>query len=165
MPIIFAGPGVEATGEFCDRTAELLDIYPTLSDLAGLPRRQEVDGESLRPLLEDPQVAWDHPALTSMGPDRNSIRTERWRYTSYPNGEELYDHDNDPNEWHNVAGVPEHAETKRRLAAMLPRNPSRKKVMQFQDLPAERRQLTDLLPDRFHASDAANYVPLAPGPP
>ena len=164
VPIVFAGPGIEAQGELCDRTAELLDIYPTLSDLAGLPEREELDGESLQPLLEDPQARWDHPAITSMGPGRNSIRTERWRYTSYPDGEELYDHDSDPDEWHNLADAPEHAETKRRLAAMLPPNPSRKKVMQIQDLPAERRRLTELLPDHYRASDAANYVPLLPGP-
>ena len=164
VPIIFAGPGVEGRGELCDRTAELLDIYPTLSDLAGLPRREELDGESLRPLLQNPKAEWDHPAITSMGPDRNSIRTERWRYTSYPDGEELYDHDNDPNEWRNLASVAEYAKTKWRLAAMLPQNPSRKKVMQFRDLPEERRRLTQLLPDHYHASDPANYVPLYPGP-
>ncbi len=165
VPIIFAGPGVEAKGELCDRTAELLDIYPTLADLAGLPRREELDGESLRPLLENPQAEWDHPALTSLAADRNSIRTERWRYTSYPDGEELYDHDNDPNEWRNLADVPEHAETKQRLRAMLPKNPSRKKVMQIFDLPEEQPRLTELLPDHYHASDAANYVGLDPGPP
>ena len=143
---------------------ELLDIYPTLSDLAGLPKREELDGESLRPLLEDPNTEWNHPAITSMAPDRNSIRTERWRYTSYPDGEELYDHDEDPNEWRNLAGTPEYAETKQRLAALLPQDPSRKKVMQFRDLPEARRRLTELLPDHYHASDAANYVPLHPGP-
>ena len=164
VPMIFAGPGVEVQGELCDRTAELLDIYPTLIDLAGLPEREELDGESLRPLLQNPEADWDHPALTSMGPDRNSIRTERWRYTSYPDGEELYDHDNDPNEWHNLASLREHAETKRQLAAMLPQNPSRKEVMQFQELPEEQRRLTEVLPGHYHPSDPANYVPLKPRP-
>ena len=164
VPIIFAGPGVEAKGEFCDRTAELLDIYPTLSDLAGLPARGELDGESLRPLLEDPKARWPHPAITSNGADKVSIRTERWRYSLYPDGEELYDHGSDPDEWHNLADKPEHAETKKRLAAMLPKNPSRKKVMQFNDLPEEQKRLTELLPDHFHASDPANYVALDPAP-
>ena len=164
VPIIFAGPGVEAKGEFCDRTAELLDIYPTLSDLAGLPAREELDGESLRPLLENPNAEWSHPAITSSGADKITIRTERWRYTLFADGEELYDHESDPNEWHNLASKPEHADTKKRLAAMLPQNPSRKKVMQFNDLPEERKRLTELLPDHFHASDPANYVALDPGP-
>ena len=164
VPIIFAGPGIEASGVICDRTAELLDIYPTLIDLAGLPEREELDGESLRRLLQDPTADWDHPAITSMGPDRNSVRTERWRYTSYPDGEELYDHHSDPNEWHNLADVAECATTKERLAALLPQNPSRKQVMQFQDLPPERRRLTELLPGHHRPSDPANYVGLDPGP-
>ncbi|MCY3591127.1 MAG: sulfatase [Acidobacteria bacterium] len=164
VPIIFAGPGIEAEGEFCDRTAELLDIYPTLADLAGLPGRGDLDGESLRPLLENPEAEWDHPAITSDAPDRNSIRTERWRYTTYPEGEELYDHDTDPNEWRNLANFPEHAETKQRLQAMLPRNPSRKKVLQVGDQPEEARRLTELLPGRSHRAGAANDVGLDPAP-
>ena len=172
VPIIFAGPGIEAQGEFCDRTAELLDIYPTLADLAGLPGRDELDGESLRPLLENPEAEWDHPAITSEAPDRSSIRTERWRYTTYPDGEELYDHDHDPNEWRNLANVPEHAETKQRLRAMLPQNPSRKRVLQVGDLPEEQRRFTELLPGRLdrlpgrsQRAGAANEVRLEPAPP
>ena len=165
VPIIFAGPGIEAKGEFCDRTAELLDIYPTLADLAGLPGREDLGGESLRPLLENPEAAWDHPAITSDAPDRSSIRTERWRYTTYPDGEELYDHDDDPNEWRNLANLPEHAETKQRLRAMLPRNPSRKEVLQVSDQPEEERRLTELLPGRSHRAGAANDVGLDPAPP
>ena len=165
VPIIFAGPGIEAKGEFCDRTAELLDIYPTLADLAGLPEREELDGESLRPLLENPETEWDHPAITSDAPDRSSIRTQRWRYTTYPDGEELYDHDTDPNEWRNLADLPEHADTKQRLRAMLPQNPSRKKVLQVVDQPEEERRLTELLPGRTHRAGAANDVGLDPAPP
>jgi len=171
VPIIFAGPGIEAKGELCDRTAELLDIYPTLADLAGLPGREDLDGESLRPLLEDPEAERDRPAITSEAPDRSSIRTERWRYTTYPDGEELYDHDHDPNEWRNLANVPEHAGTKQRLRAMLPRNPSRKKVLQVVDLPEEQRRFTELLPgrldrlpDRSQRAGAANDVGLEPAP-
>ncbi|MDE3265878.1 MAG: sulfatase [Acidobacteriota bacterium] len=164
VPIIFAGPGIEAEGEFCDRTAELLDIYPTLADLAGLPGREDLDGESLRPLLENPEAEWNHPAITSDAPDRSSIRTERWRYTTYREGEELYDHDSDPNEWRNLASLPEHADTKQRLRALLPRNPSRKKVLQVSDQPEEERRLTELLPGRSHRAGAANDVGLDPAP-
>ena len=172
VPIIFAGPGIEAQGEFCDRTVELLDLYPTLADFAGLPGGEELDGESLRPLLEDPEAEWDRPAITSDAPDRHSIRTERWRYTTYPDGEELYDHDHDPNEWRNLADVPERAGTKQRLRAMLPRNPSRKKVLQVADLPEEQRRFTELLPGRLdrlpgrsQRAGAANEVGLEPAPP
>ena len=130
-------PGIRA-GE-CERVVELLDIYPTLMDLAGLPASDELDGKSLRPLLDDPGARWDGPAITSRAFNMHSVRTERWRYSTYPDGEELYDHWHDPNEWHNLASEPEYADIKGGLAELLPRNPSRKKVAQWSDLSAARR--------------------------
>lgn len=101
---------------------ELLDLYPTLADLADLPAPAHLQGVSLRPLLDDPQttvkqVAFSqHPAPAYA--DRNpmsmgySMRTERYRYTEWrhlANGKvfarELYDHQNDPGETSNVAGA------------------------------------------------------------
>jgi len=83
----------------------MIDLYPTLLDLCGLPPRQEVEGQSLRPLLNDPLSAWDRPALTTFGPNNHSLRSERYRYTRYADGsEELYDHDNDGGERNNLAG-------------------------------------------------------------
>lgn len=163
VTMIMAVPG-SAQDKLCDRTVELLDVYPTLSDLAGLPNRDELEGKSLRPLLEDPETPWDKPAITSSGADKTSVRTERWRYTEYPDGEELYDHDADPNEWTNLASKPEHAATRRRLSALLPKNRSTKKVMQFKELPEERKRLTELAPGRLRKSDPDNYVGLNPGP-
>lgn len=99
----------------CDRIVELLDVYPTLVEMAGIkPPRQKLEGRSLMPLLRNPQAPWHHPALTQT-PRRvknhdvmgYSIRTERWRYTEWgENGEqgcELYDHTNDPREFVNLA--------------------------------------------------------------
>jgi len=163
VTMIMAAPG-SAQDQICDRTVELLDIYPTLSDLAGLPDRDELEGASLRPLLEDPETPWHKPAITSSGADKTSVRTERWRYTEYPDGKELYDHDADPNEWTNLAGKPEHAVTERRLAALIPKNRSTKKVLNFKNLPEERKRLTELEPGRLRKSDPDNYVGLNPGP-
>lgn len=99
----------------CDRVVELLDVYPTLVEMAGLkPPRQKLEGRSLLPLLRNPQAPWAHPALTQtarrvknkdvMG---YSIRTARWRYTEWGNsgeqGRELYDHTHDPREHVNLA--------------------------------------------------------------
>ncbi|MDO8542397.1 MAG: sulfatase-like hydrolase/transferase [Opitutaceae bacterium] len=99
----------------CNRVVELLDVYPTLVEMAGLkPPRQKLEGRSLGPLLRNPQAAWDHPAL-SQTPRRMkgkdimgySIRTERWRYTEWgsdgEHGRELYDHSADPREFKNLA--------------------------------------------------------------
>jgi arylsulfatase A-like enzyme len=109
VPLIFAGPGVKG-GQRCLQPAELLDIYPTLVALAGVPARNDLEGISLTPQLQDAATKRDRPAITSHNQGNHGIRSERWRYIRYADGsEELYDMQNDPNEWHNLAGKPEHA--------------------------------------------------------
>jgi arylsulfatase A-like enzyme len=120
VPLIFAGPGV-ASGAKCGRPAELLDVYPTLAELCGLPQRDGLEGQSLVPQLKDASAPRDRPALTTHGPGNHGVRTERWRYIRYDDGsEELYDHAADPNEWTNLAADPAHAHVKRDLAKWLP---------------------------------------------
>jgi arylsulfatase A-like enzyme len=140
---------------------ELLDIYPTLVDLCDLPPKPDLDGESLRPLLEDPQGLWDKPAITSNGPDKISVRTERMRYSRFPDGEELYDHDSDPNEWRNLAGQPEYVPAIARLAALLPTEVSRKHVPRWTELSQEQQNLAPIPAGRHRASDAPNDVGLS----
>lgn len=121
VPLIFAGPGVSAKGR-CERPAELLDIYPTLIDLCGLPARGELEGHSLAPQLKDANASRPWPAITTHGPNNHGIRTERWRYICYADGsEELYDMKADPHECRNLAGEPQHADAKRELAKWLPK--------------------------------------------
>ncbi len=158
--MILAGPGIQASNRKSGRTVELLDLYPTLVDLAGLPPRPELEGRSLRPLLADPAAPWDKPAITSIAADRVSVRTERWRYSLHPDGEELYDHDADPMEWKNLAGAPGLAQVKATLRAMLPRDPAPSAEVMFSDLPAEDRRLADVGEGRFRPSDPSNYVAL-----
>jgi len=121
VPLIFVVPGTTEPGSICRRTVSLVDLYPTLVELCGLPPKWENDGLSLRPLLEDPSRAREQPAITSHAGDNHAVRTERWRYIRYADGsEELYDHRSDPNEWTNLAGDPEHAAVKDRLSEWLP---------------------------------------------
>ncbi len=160
VALMLAGPGVPARDRKSGRTVELLDLYPTLIDLCGLPDRPELEGRSLRPLLADPDAEWAKPAITSIGPDKVSVRTERWRYMRHPDGEELYDHEVDPLEWRNLATSENHAATKRRLAALLPKEPSRKNVQQYNELPESQRRLVEVPEGRFRKSDPSNYVPL-----
>src|SRR5699024_7454460 len=109
VPLIFAGPGV-ARGGRSTQPAELLDIYPTLVDLCGLPARTDLEGISLVPQLKSANARRERPAITSHNQGNHGIRTERWRYIRYADGsEELYDTRNDPNEWANLAARPEHA--------------------------------------------------------
>lgn len=110
VPLIFAGPGV-TPGQRCTQPAELLDIYPTLIELAGIPAREDIEGLSLSPQLKDAATLRERPAITSHNQGNHGIRSERWRYIHYADGsEELYDTLADPEEWHNLAGKPEFAD-------------------------------------------------------
>ena len=104
VPLIFAGPGV-SKGAVSGRPAELLDMYPTLLEAAGLPAKGGLDGHSLMPQLKDANAPREWPAITTQNHDNHGIRSERWRFIQYADGsEELYDMKADPNEWKNLAG-------------------------------------------------------------
>ena len=114
VPLIIAAPGYGSKGKASSRIVELLDIYPTLAQLSGLPAPHRLHGQSLVPLLRNPSARWDKPALTQVTRNESgrrfmgrSLRTERWRYTEWDTngklGVELYDHKNDPRELTNLA--------------------------------------------------------------
>ncbi len=122
VPLIFVAPGVTKAGSKTKRPVSLLDVYPTLAELAGLPAPEYLEGDSLTPLIKNPDAAWDHPAVTTWLYGNHAVRSEDWRYIRYVDGsEELYDHREDPHEWRNLAAKPEMAERKRGLAAWLPK--------------------------------------------
>jgi arylsulfatase A-like enzyme len=103
-PLIWVVPGLTKANGRCDRTVDQMCIYPTLMDLCGLPLPSHVQGSSIRPLLADPQAAWNLPAITTFRQNNHSIRSESFRYTRYADGgEELYDESRDPHEWMNLA--------------------------------------------------------------
>ncbi len=106
VPLIFAGPGVKGA-QRCTQPAELLDMYPTLIELCGLPARDDLEGISLAPQLRDAMTQRERPAITSHNPGNHGVRSERWRYICYADGsEELYDHQSDPHEWTNLLADP-----------------------------------------------------------
>jgi arylsulfatase A-like enzyme len=120
VPLIFAGPGVTA-GARCSQPAELLDIYPTLVELCGLPPRKGLEGHSLSPQLKDAAARREWPAITTHNPGNHTVRSEYWRYIRYADGsQELYDHRTDPHEWTNLAADPRHADILRQHARWLP---------------------------------------------
>lgn len=121
IPMIMAGPGMRATGTARTQPVSLLDIYPTLVELCGLPNRKELEGKSLVPLLQNAK-AKHQPIVTTFEPDSHAVRDERWRYIRYPDGtEELYDRVADPNEWKNIASDPKHTAIKQQLAQWMPK--------------------------------------------
>ncbi|MBC8115164.1 MAG: sulfatase [Candidatus Saccharimonas sp.] len=117
VPLIVRWPGAAGNGKTSGRTVQLLDVYPTLVELCGLPAASGQQGHSLAPLLRDPGASWSHPAFTLAGGGNrigHSIRTERWRYTEWNNGEAgavLFDHQADPHEIQNLAADAAHAQT------------------------------------------------------
>jgi len=123
VPLIVAGPGVSGRGK-CAQAVELLDVYPTLLDLSGLPPYAPLQGESLRPLLADPTNAPPRrPAIVTHGPRNHSVVDGRYRYIRYADGtEEFYDHAVDPNEEFNRIEHPNYREKARALAAWVPTN-------------------------------------------
>ena len=107
VPIIISAPGFQS-GQRTNRPAELIDLFPTLLDLAGLAADDHQEGQSLVPLMHDPDLEWNNPAITSFGKGNYSIRSTRFRYIQYLDGsQEFYDHETDPHEWHNLIGKSE----------------------------------------------------------
>lgn len=121
VPLIFAGPGV-AMNARSNQPVELIDLYPTLAALAGLPEKPGLHGHSLAPLLKNPNATRPWPAITTHNQGNHSVRSERWRYIRYADGsEELYDHRRDPNEWTNLTKNPRYAAVLREHARWLPK--------------------------------------------
>ncbi|MEM7603514.1 MAG: sulfatase-like hydrolase/transferase, partial [Verrucomicrobiota bacterium] len=103
VPLMVRLPGMSGRQD-STRPVNLQDLYPTLIELCGLPEKAMIDGRSFAPLLDDPQLAWDYPAVTIMGEGNASVVDERWRYIRYSDGaEEVYDLRADPMEWSNLA--------------------------------------------------------------
>lgn len=115
--------GGTKAGGICSRPVNLLSLFPTLTELCGLPTKKDNDGISIVPLLADPKTEWPHVSVTYAGrPGTFGLSAEGWRYIHYPDGgEELYDISADPYEWTNLAGLPEHSTRLDELRALAPK--------------------------------------------
>lgn len=114
VPLLIGGAGIEKRGVASGRTVELLDLYPTLAELCQLRDvPTNLHGRSLVSLTRKPNSPWTKPAVTQVRRLNDSktimgysLRTERYRYTTWEHGssgEELYDYTRDPRELHNLA--------------------------------------------------------------
>jgi uncharacterized sulfatase len=125
IPLMIVAPGNVPRGKACQRLVELVDIYPTLVEACGLPPQPGLEGQSLGPLLADPQAPGKAAAYTQVLRGKiqgRSVRTDRWRYTEWDEGREgfeLYDHQSDPSEYVNLANDPLWSEARAELARLL----------------------------------------------
>ena len=113
-------------GEVCKRPVSLVDLYPTLIDLCGLPERDGLDGRSFAKLVHAPGSLWPYPAVITHSPHwhgvNHAVRSDRYYYIRYRDGgEELYDMLTDPNQWNNLAGESGYADQIERLQKWLPK--------------------------------------------
>ncbi|RAJ10232.1 sulfatase [Arenibacter echinorum] len=137
-PLIISSPGMQQD-RITESIVELLDIYPTIADLAGIPVSSDIEGKSLRKILEEPSLDWDTCAYTQVFRrpsamsssevtetiDGRSVRYRQWRYTEWNGGDagmELYDYDNDPNEFQNLVHKPEYKSIRNLMAVLLHKN-------------------------------------------
>ncbi|MBN2217265.1 MAG: sulfatase-like hydrolase/transferase [Pirellulales bacterium] len=133
VPLIVSAPGLKAAGKTSDALVELVDLYPTLCDVCGVPLPEGLEGTSFRPLLDTPNRPWKKAAFTqhsrplgqpgaSMG---RSMRTDRYRLTEWTGPRlkkpvhELYDYQTDPGETVNLANRPEYKSLREDLTAQL----------------------------------------------
>jgi arylsulfatase A-like enzyme len=125
-PMMIWVPSAKGMGQPTRAIMEFVDLYPTLIDYAGLEAPHRLSGESLRSILDNPELPGKAAAYTQVTRGNKmgrSVRTKRWRYTEWgPDGQlgiELYDHDKDSGEYYNLSGNPQYAEHCQRLKNML----------------------------------------------
>src|SRR5215471_17285061 len=133
--VITYAPGRKGLTQRSTRLVELVDLYPTLTELSGLSRPDGLEGTSFVPLLDDPNRAWKRGAFSTMGRGKerteaakdidflgHSVRTDRWRYTEWDGGKqgvELYDESKDPLELHKLAGQKQYAKVEEGMQGIL----------------------------------------------
>ncbi len=124
VPFFVRVPGMTPSGFRCEGVVNLIDMYPTLVELCGLPVNPENEGRSFAPLLRNPTMQWNDATLTTYQYRNHSLTDGRYRYTWYGSrgggAEELYDHSVDPMEHNNVASDPKNQAIIAKFKSLLP---------------------------------------------
>lgn len=135
VPLIIVPPGGSssfARQRQCHRPVNLLDLFPTIVDIAGLPAKTDLEGRSLLPLLRNPNADWAMHTVTTFGRGNHAITTPRWRFLQYFDGSaELYDRQSDPYEWHNEIHNPDCQDIVQRLKRLVPEEPQWKHFIRY----------------------------------
>jgi uncharacterized sulfatase len=129
VPLIISLPGGKQ--QVSERTVQLLDLYPTLAELAGLPQPPRIEGHSIAPLLSKPGATWNIPALAVVmfqGKLGRSVTTERWHYVEWDEGRAgamLLDHQSDPFELKNLADDSGYSDRVKQMKDLLKQLPAK----------------------------------------
>ncbi len=132
-PLIISIPGNKNNGKSTSALVEYVDLFPTLAELASLQIPQHLEGTSMLPVLNNPDIEWKSAVFSQFPRGRKlegySIRTNRYRYVEWCKKDgikileiesrELYDHKNDPNESVNIAHLPENKKLIENLSSRL----------------------------------------------
>ncbi|MDO6604416.1 sulfatase [Arenibacter palladensis] len=117
-------PNGSKNGVATTNLTSLMDIYPTLVDLCNLPDKEDMDGVSLRPILQDPEKEVKRPIITTYDYGSYSVRYQNWHLIDYIDGySELYNLENDPEEWYNLDKVDSLLAVKSKLRSFIPADP------------------------------------------
>jgi len=130
VPLIIAAPGTGLKGRVAQAPVGLVDLYPTLAELCSVKAPDNLQGQSLVPMLKDPSQSgrgWALTQVTRRTKNGGSIfgyalRTQRWRYIEWHRGRqgrELYDHEHDPLEQTNLAMGPAQSDRIQKLSAQI----------------------------------------------
>jgi choline-sulfatase len=163
VPFFVRAPGITKPGTVIKEAVSLLDVYPTLVELSGFEVPVHCDGVSVVPLLKDPKSTRKHSALTSFtfpgDKTGHSLRGNRYRYIYYEwnHLEELYDHENDPNEFTNLAYDRAYASTVDRFRNEMSSRVSRVTLSEMEKSP----EGYSVSHGRISAND---YIPMAQVP-
>ena len=121
VPAKSQGKQFGKAGQLCSKPVGLIDLYPTMLQMCGLPAKKSNQGDSLVPLLKNPSANWRFSTLTTYARGNHTLRSERYRYLRFEDGsEELYDHAEDPNEWTNLATRLKYAKLLKQFRKELP---------------------------------------------
>jgi arylsulfatase A-like enzyme len=142
VPLILVPPKVKPPAGFrpgsrCDQPVNLIDLYTTINAICGLPKKNDLEGRNLLPLIQDIHAPWPKHTVTTFGRGNHAITTPRWRLIQYFDGTaELYDRQADPNEWKNLIDDPERTLIVARLRTHLPLEPQWKHFVRYKQFKA-----------------------------
>ncbi|MEO2026430.1 MAG: sulfatase [Fuerstiella sp.] len=132
VPPRSATPEGFQAGTRCDQPVNLIDLFPTVVEMAGLGHEDGLEGKSLLPLVNDPNSAWLDHTVTTFGRGNHAITSKRWRLIQYFDGSaELYDRSTDPHEWNNLIDDPRWSHIVSEFRDKVPAEPNWKHFIRY----------------------------------